>query len=43
MWYNRKRGARNRSALVRVLPGQVKLYRFKALKKKSADFFTLKR
>ena len=41
MWYNRKRGARNRSALVCVLPGQAALYRFKSLKK-SADFFTLK-
>lgn len=32
MWYNRKRGARNRSALVCVLPSQTGLYRFKSLK-----------
>lgn len=42
MWYNRKRGARNRSALVCVLPGQAGIYRFKSLKD-SAEFFALKR
>ena len=43
MRYNSKREARNRSALVCVLPGQARLYRFKSLKTKSANFFTLKR
>ena len=40
--YNNKREARNRLALVCVLPGQTGLYRFKSLKG-SAEFFTLKR
>ena len=39
--YNSKREARNRLALVCVLPGQTGLYRFKLLKG-PAEFFTLK-
>ena len=42
MCYNNKREARNRLALVCVLPGQTGFYRFKSLKG-SAGFFTLKR
>ena len=42
MCYNNRREARNRLALVCVLPGQTGLYRFKLLKG-PAEFFTLKR
>ena len=42
MRYNNRREARNRLALVCVLPGQTGFYRFKSLKD-SAEFFTLKR
>lgn len=41
MRYNNKREARNRLALVYVLPSRTRLYRFKSLKK-LADFFSLK-